>query len=63
MPKVTKKNVSSKKKQGKGYIVISYSPYYGSWVVSHNMSYRSACYAVKMDRQTWNTEVQDYVCL
>ena len=57
---VTKKTVASKYRQGNGWIVSSYSPQYGGWTTSDEMSYWGACAAVKDARERWNTKTQKY---
>ncbi len=58
--KVTKKEVASKRRQGAGWIVVTYDPQYDGWVESREMSYSAACSAVKEARETWNTKKQRY---
>ena len=58
---VTKKTVASKYRQGREWIVSSYSPGYDAWAESHAMSYYSACNAVKNARESWDTRKQAYV--
>lgn len=57
---VTKKTVASKYRQGCGWIVSSYSPQYGGWTTSYEMSYWKACAVVKDARERWNTKAQKY---
>lgn len=59
-PKVTKKTVATKYRQGTGWVVSLYNPKYDGWVLSNEMSYWGACASVKEAREAWNTKKQEY---
>ena len=48
---VTQKNVATKYRQGRGWVVSSYCPQYKAWSTSQEMTYRAACQAVAEARK------------
>jgi hypothetical protein len=56
----TKKDIASRHRSGRGWIVVSYSPRYDAWINSPEMDYWHAVDAVREAREMWNTAKQDY---
>jgi hypothetical protein len=60
MPKITKKTVSGKYRQGSGWIVSAWSPKHGCYYLSTELSYWAACRLVRNDKARWDTRRQCY---